>query len=272
MNWSAAPENPTSDTLFMNRNDIVPGTEYALRETHGQDLQRVRVVEHVRRGRWRVEWLEPNAGLVDFVRSGALVCRWADRKSFERDERRDAEVRAVTDRSWPGPDHPLDNAVNEILETTGEDLWLHRGVLSGAPDAIDRVAGRAHYELHGDTAVYTDRPGRRHAPWPVALELAKRFAAAEPRTVLARIEADERKWEVEAREPGNSHVLALLERYRAAWALVRQWASFDADRARLDAEIERLRQLVTRAMWDLRTPDADPQRIAGRLERGLRGD
>jgi hypothetical protein len=41
----------------------------------------------------------------------------------------------------------------------------------------------------------------------VALELAKAFAAAEPATVLLHLDLGERKWEIEAREPGGSHLL-----------------------------------------------------------------
>jgi hypothetical protein len=256
----------------MQRGEITPGVEYALREgKQASDLQHVRVIEHVRAGRWRVEWLDPNPGLVDFVKSGALVCRWAERRAFERDEQNAAQIRDAVDLSWPGPDHPLNDAAQQVIEATGEDATLWKGILSGPPDAASRIAARASHEIPPHVG-YADSRGERHLPWDVALELAKRFAAAEPRTVLLHIEATEREWEIKAAEQGGSYILPLLEQSRAAWALVRQWASFDADRARLDAEIDRLRQLVTRAVWDLRASGVDPQQVAGRLERGLRGE
>jgi hypothetical protein len=55
----------------MQKSDIKAGTEYALREkrTLGTPFQRVRVIEHVRRNKWKVEWIDPNPGLVDYVES-----------------------------------------------------------------------------------------------------------------------------------------------------------------------------------------------------------
>jgi hypothetical protein len=229
------------------------------------------VIERVRAGKWRVEWVDPNPGLVDFVKSGALVCRWSERRAVERDERNAQELRAVADRTWPGTEHPLENAAIEVIESTGEQqVTLWKGLLSGPPDAVDRIATRAGYQFPPNVG-YVDRKGQRHLPWEVGLELAKCLAAVEPRTVLGHIETTEREWETNAREPGGSYIRPSLERYGAAAALVRQWASFDADRARLDAEIDRLRQLVNRAVWDLRVSDPEPQRVAARLEAGLRG-
>lgn len=192
---------------------------------------------------------------------------WGERKRVARDERNATQMREETDRSWPGNDHPVDIAVNESLEASGENITAYRGVLEGMPDALERVAGRAGYEVPPGVG-YIDRHGEQHLPWRIAVELARAFAAVEPTTVLLQIEITERKWEVQAREPGGSYLLGLLENYRAGWALVRQWASFDADRARLDKEVDRLRQLINRAVWDLRRPDADCERIAAQLDRG----
>jgi hypothetical protein len=157
-----------------------------------------------------------------------------------------------------------------VLEASGEQVTVYRGVLDGMPDALDRVAVRAKHELPSASG-YIDRRGERHLPWQTALDVAKGFAAAEPSTVLLHIEVTERPWEVEAREPGGSYLLGLLENHRAGWALVRQWASADAGLARLNKEVDRLRQLIDRTVWDLRRPDADPERIATRLDRGLHG-
>ena len=48
-------------------------TKY-LKELPGVPFQRVRVIEHVRRNKWKVEWIDPDPGLVDYVESGRTAC------------------------------------------------------------------------------------------------------------------------------------------------------------------------------------------------------
>ena len=62
----------------MIKAEIKPGKEYAFREKRGPGvpLQRVKTIEHIRRNKWRAEWIEPNPGLVDYVESGQLVALW----------------------------------------------------------------------------------------------------------------------------------------------------------------------------------------------------
>lgn len=75
---------------------------------------------------------------------------------------------------------------------------------------------------------YTDRKGIVHLPFDGALELGRRFCAAEPATILAGVEATERKWAQEAGRPGDEYMVGLLNEYRAAWALLRRWGGHDA--------------------------------------------
>jgi hypothetical protein len=74
----------------MLRSEVEIGGEYAVREPTrpGVPFQRVRVLERVRAGKWRVEWLEPNPGLVDFVKSTNLIVEWRSRKRFLDNEQR----------------------------------------------------------------------------------------------------------------------------------------------------------------------------------------
>ena len=116
-----------------------------------------------------------------------------------------------------------------------------------------------------------DRHGRHHLPWSSALELAEAFARNEPATVLDPIDTQEHEWATEARSPGNSYLIGLLTDYRAAWAIVRQWAGHDAAIAARETRITELEHLLTQTMWDLRRPKPDPERIAGRIDRALRG-
>ena len=51
----------------MLKGEIRRGAEYAFREKRGpgSPLQRVTVIEHILGNKWKAEWIEPNAGLVD---------------------------------------------------------------------------------------------------------------------------------------------------------------------------------------------------------------
>ena len=59
---------------------------------------------------------------------------------------------------------------------------------------------------------------------------------------------------VEAREPGNGHLVAFVNKRRATWAVARQWASFDEALAGRDAEIGRLQRITWDAIYALRRP------------------
>ena len=256
----------------MNQKDIVPGEKYALREASDQkDYQCVRVREHIRREKWLAEWIEPNQGHVNIVKSRDLLCLWSERDRFARDERNDSELRAENNRDWLGEEHPLDTAVHEILSATGEQIEISEGTLSGPTDSLNRIAQRAAYRWPYSTIPYTDRFGIRHYPWNISLGLAKAFAVAEPNTVLLHIEVDERKWEIETREAGGSHILPMLEHYRASWAIIREWTGINADHARLEVEIKRLRQLIDRVIWMLRTGNPHSEHVANWLSRSIKG-
>jgi hypothetical protein len=261
----------TEGSTPVNRSDVKLGGHYALREKRNSPIERVKVLEHVRSGRWRVEWVDPNPGLVDFVKSGALLCPWGDRHKVVRDEERWGRLRASVESSgYRGADSTVAGAVDEVLESTGEDIWVDKGVLSGAPDALTRVAERAHLDLDLQRG-FVDRHGQRHLGWAEGVDLARAFAAMEPNTVLLHVDLMEREYEAGAREPGRSYMLCLLEERRAGWALIRQWAGLDEERARARREIEDLRRVIDQAVWRLRQGNADPERIAAQLERAVRG-
>jgi hypothetical protein len=84
-------------------------------------------------------------------------------------------------------------------------------------------------------------------------------------------DALERRYETEARQPGEAHRIAMVNRWRAHWALARQWASYDAAVSAREQEIDELRQLLSRIAWELRRPDVNPQSVANRIERALNG-
>jgi hypothetical protein len=112
----------------MLKSQIKPGGQYALRERGSEQLQRVKLLEHIRGNKWKAEWIDPNPGLVHFVESGHLLVPWKDRKGFLQEEADAAAIRAYNDQQGYERDSPLDNAVCEIFESTGEkDVSCWRG-------------------------------------------------------------------------------------------------------------------------------------------------
>lgn len=259
----------------MQKAEIKVGEEYAIREPakKGVEFQRVKALEFVRGNKWKVEWVDPNPGLVDYLASKNFIVAWRERTAFLRDEKRAEELaRANEAAGFPGDEHPLARAVDVVLDTVGDrDVHCYRGVLNSNGDALDRLAARAGVEISKEPAAYTDRFGTAHHPWSTALEVAQHFAAREPRTVLDDVDSSEREWSLKAREPGGNYITPLLNEYRAAHAIVRQWAGHDEAVALREERINELERLLTSVMWDLRRPGAEPERIAARIERALKG-
>jgi len=256
----------------MQKSEIKVGEVYALRENlraKAAPLQRVRIIQHVRGKKWKVEWIEPNPGLVDYVESQHLLIRWKDHKALLRDEERERQLLKENERKGYKEDSPLHHVLTEVFEAVGEERFgFYRGVLSGSPEALKRVKERAKV---GDDKVslytYLDRHGTVHVPYPEALELAKAFCAAEPGAVLLRIEATEREWTQEASRPGGEYLIDLLNEYRASWAIIRQWIGHDVAIAQRDLQIQRLERLVWDAIYALQKAGADDE--ARRLRRAL---
>jgi hypothetical protein len=252
---------------------IQPGQEYAFREKRvpRAKLERVRVLERVRKTKWKAEWIEPNPGLVHYVESRQLVSTWKDHKSFLKQEEQDLSIKEESARGGYRKDSPVDRALYEVFDSIGDDLGYYNGILSCEPEALPRfkarIAAGSHQESpHG----YVGRDGKLHLPFGDAVAFAQAFCAAEPSTVLVRIEATERKWAQSARRPGEEYIVDLLSEYRAAWALIRQWAGHDSALAIRDAEIERLERLLWDAVYVLQKAGLD--REAGRFRRAITRD
>jgi len=247
--------------------------EYALREkrTPGTPFQRVRIVEHVRRNKWKVEWIDPNPGLMDYVESGQLIVPWKEHKAFLKEEAHAERLREHNEGQ--GYDHegsPVVEAVRQVFESVGDAVDFDKGSVVGLPEAIDRLRARAGIGAGQESpAAYVDRHGELHLPFDVALELGRRFCAAEPSTVLVGIEATEREWTRKA-ERGEDYIVSLLNNYRASWALIRQWASHDAAVAQREAEIQRLERLVWDAIYALQKAglDSEAARLRHSIEKG----
>jgi hypothetical protein len=254
----------------MVKSEITPGKEYAFREKRGPrvPLQRVKVIEHIRGNKWKAEWVEPNPGLVDYVESAQLVVLWKDAKRLLKEEENAERLRRHNEEHGYAKGSPVVDAMHEVFESTGEGLHIHNGALIGSPEAIDRLRSRAGLTVSTPSlASYVDRDGQFHLAFDEALELARAFCAKEPSTVLVGIEATEQKWSQEATRPGDSYMVGLLNDYRAAWALIRQWAGHDAAVAVREERIKRLERLVWDAVYALQKAGLDSE--AARLRRAV---
>lgn len=203
--------------------------------------------------------------------SATIIVPWGERRAFLRDEQRAEALALATARTFPGDDSPISTAVDKVLDCAGElELFVYRGNLNFDRESLERVATRAGIDPPSHPAGYKDRHGRERLPFSCALMLAEAFAAAEPRTVLDGVDADERELRLQLREPGSTHLSQLLSEYRAAWALVRQWAGHDVAVAAREERITELERFLVQVQWDLRRPSVDPERVAARIERALR--
>jgi hypothetical protein len=249
--------------------DIKPGVEYALRETRGmgKPVERVKILKHIRGNKWQAEWIDPNPGLVHFVASSQLLVRWRELKAFLGEETATDEQRRHNAAAGWRHDSPSDNALSCIFESVGDEVLYWKGTLSGQPEALQRLKDRAKLTTAPPYSYeFTDRTGTVHVPFDAAVTIAKQFAATEPATVLANIETTERKWAREAAH-GEEYIVPLLNEYRAAWALIKQWTGHDPVVAERETEIQRLERLVWDAIYALQKAGLD--RESARLRKAV---
>jgi hypothetical protein len=255
----------------MLKSEIKTGKDYAYRERCKQNdpLQRVRIIENVRGNKWKVEWIDPNPGLIDYVESRCLVVPWKDHRAYLRDDESKRQLLEDNKRHNFDKESPLDNVLHSVFDSVGEhNLSYDSGVLSGKKDALERIMVRA--KLNPDEHIpysYTNRYGEIHIPFSGALKIAKAFCMNDPQPVLVDIESTERKWSQEALQPGGDYLVNLLNEYRAAWAIIRQWTGTDAAMAQRDEYIKRLERLVWDAIYALQKAGADNE--AAKLRRAM---
>lgn len=254
----------------MEKTAIIVGKEYAFRERRiiGSPFQRVRVLQHIRGSKWKAQWIQPDPGLTDYIESGQIIVLWQDRKALLKDETNSIRLVEINKGDGFEPDSPIIEAIEQVFESMGDDISCYRDTVSGTRDAFARIKTRAKYndapEPHG---AYADRNGTVYWPLQPGLELARKFCAAEPSTVLVGIEATEREWATKASRPGEEYMIPLLNQYRASWAFIRQWTGHDPAVAEREAYIERLQRLVWDAIYALQKANLDSE--AARLRRVL---
>jgi hypothetical protein len=167
---------------------ITPGGEYALREKRAPrgEIQRVRVIEHVRGNKWKAEWIQPNAGLLQYVESGQLIATWHDLRAFLKEEDSQIKLKEQSEGDGYRMESLVDRAMYVVYESAGDELSYYNGTLSETQEAIARVKVRAQVDEGRHSPLpYVNRHGKLHIPFGDTVELARAFCAAEPATVLA---------------------------------------------------------------------------------------
>jgi len=209
--------------------DITPGLEYAFREKARPRVSPFSACASLNtseENKWRAEWIDPNPGLVHYVESSQLIVAWEGAQGiFERRGKTRHVLWSINARSGYQCDSALDNALSEVFESVGDGVSFYRGTLRGKLEAFERVRVRAGLTPeHNSPIAYFDRAKTLHVPLEEALELAQKFCAAEPATVSGQNRSG--RTGMGGRGPGvqakNTSSLC-LNKYRAAWALVRQW-------------------------------------------------
>jgi hypothetical protein len=256
----------------MQKPDIAPGSEYAIRERRvvGGPFQRVKILEHIRHNKWKAKWLDPNPGLIDYVESAQVIVAWGEQRAYLKDEENAAALSERNRREGYEPRSPVTEAVEQVIDEMHDDIVCTHGDIRASREALTRILTRIHEPGRADPiGSYVDRKGKVHWPFKAGLELAQRFCAAEPSTVLVAIEATEREWATKASRPGDEYIIPLLNQYRANWAIIRQWTGHDPAVAEREAYIERLQRLVWDAIYALQKAglDSEAARLRHILER-----
>jgi hypothetical protein len=252
--------------------DLTPGQKYAFREKRVPlaPLQQIKLLKHVRGRKWQAKWIQPNAGLIDYVSTEQILVPWREHAAFLKEESDQEVMRQHNLEHGFEASSPITLAVCSVIENAGEGIHLGKGDIYAIPERFERFNSRARLNVRGfqeNAPCYTDRSGRLHLPFEQALSLARAFCESEPAGVLSEIEADERKWSFIANRPGQEHHIPLLNSMRASWALVRQWCGPSVAIATKEKRIAELERLVLDAVYALQQAGLDCE--ADRLRRAL---
>ncbi|MFL6239309.1 MAG: hypothetical protein ACJ735_07475 [Actinomycetes bacterium] len=261
----------------MQRNDLKLGGRYGFRDSRqlGEPVLEVEFIDYVPRVRKaKIRHLgEPHEGLTEYVPLTKLLCSWKDAKRLLRDEQREAELLAAAADDGFGT--PIRQAINIVLASSGEDIYLHHDdIMRCDKAAAERIVARCGSDPPGLSSLaqypsFLNRRGVLHVRGNTVLAFARAFAAAEPEAVNLYVDQEEQEYRSRGYEIGGSYLHKIMLENGPAYALARQWAGGDQSREYLQNEIRRLRELVQRAVADLRRHGDDS--AAGKLERALGG-
>jgi len=227
-----------------------------------------------RTARCRVRHVEGELeGLEEFVHATHLRCPWREWPKVVRDERNELELIDATERADRLAPVVLD-AAKEVLYATGEDLWIeeHRGYTRWNEDvALGRMGVRAGIEgapwrLY---PAFKSHRGVTFIPNKVIVDLAIAFAQAEPQTVHLHLDTREQKLLREGFASGATSAHEELLKRNPAFAIARQWAGGARENRHLREELQRVQELLRRAIYRLK--DCGATQRAHYIERELEG-
>jgi hypothetical protein len=107
------------------------------------------------------EWIETSPGLVDYIDSGQLVVPWKEHKAFLKEEACAESLREHNQKIGYDENDPIARALYQVFESVGDDVSFYHGILSGRPEAIDRVKTRATMDPTGSASwrgIYSPAP------------------------------------------------------------------------------------------------------------------
>lgn len=208
----------------------------------------------------RVRYLDGEyAGLDEWVPKTRLHVPWDAAEGWDRDERAMAAACAADDEPYNGMTFWAVIYVFEAMEEPPlldiEFSYRVRGVLEIGD--LPAAGELLRLDPHGKPLAFTDRFGVYHAPFGVALEMARRLCQLSPEQVMAvvgRNEARDRQDTVTGRAMGTDFYgpevcLALYQDHQPRYELVREWCGASAAEAfdrvvALEAEVARLRKVI----------------------------
>src|SRR3954469_6193430 len=122
----------------MLKAEIIAGQDYAFREKRQRctPVERVRVVEHIRANKWKVEWVEPNPGLVHYAESAQLVCAWKERKAFLQEEEDQQRIDRYNVEHGYQLKSAITNAIQQVYQAASDGVSFEAGCLRCERGAI----------------------------------------------------------------------------------------------------------------------------------------
>lgn len=97
---------------------------------------------------------------MDYVESRQLLCLWKQHRAFVKDEENCERLAKYNEERGYREESPVSSAIDHVFGSVGDEITCWNGILSGTPEAIDRLRVRAGMET-----------GRIHRmPTSIALE------------------------------------------------------------------------------------------------------
>jgi hypothetical protein len=233
----------------------------------GDPVHRVEVVRLTgprRQGDAHIRFLDSDeAGLQEWVSLRQLIVPWAQVESLRDDEQRWIAVVEQSRQVRGSIEFDAARLVFDFVRPKNLIRLRHVKADAGVVEVTDldtvaSLVGISTDELCAEPSAFQDRAGTYVAPWPTTLRLARGAAQALGAQILDTLLQRERQlrhryeqalsWRRDDTE---------LERFESVALQVREWCTgqaverFDEIRA-LRAEVERLGELVTRAVDELR--------------------